>query len=167
MLQTFDCNKWWFGEVFKDSKNSFWARSYTLVSIGRTVLLTAFLLFTNNYKDNLTKLASSKVYYLFVVQLVYTISMFVVRPLNKVEANLILLVNESLFLILCCLLMYFNIESRWNDTIVSVFQYTITTNSMIMALIVTSKFSYYNLNSYRSNKALSCHQKSNFIYILI
>ena len=159
-----NCNECWFGEVFKDSKNNFCARSYTLISIWRTVLLTAFLLLTNNYQDNLTRLASSKVYYLFVVQLVYTIATFAIRPLDKIEANLTLLVNESIFLILCCLLMYFNIQSRWNDAIVNVFQYIITANGMIVTLIVTSKFSCYNLNSNRNHKALNCHQIGNLVF---
>ena len=132
-------NDCWFGEVFKGLKARFWARSYTFVWLARTIFLTAFLLFTNNYQDNLLKLASSKVYYLFLVQLVYIIMIWIMRPLEKAEANLILFINESSFLILCWLLIHYNTESKWNNTMINTFQYIITTNSMVVALIVIGK----------------------------
>ena len=132
-------NDCWFSEVFKDLKARFWARSYTFVWLARTIFLTAFLLFTNNYQDNLLKLASSKVYYLFLVQFIYIIMIWIMRPLEKAEANLILFINESSFLILCWLLIHYNTENKWNNTMINTFQYIITANSMVVALIIIGK----------------------------
>ena len=109
--ENFNFDDWWYGEIFKDTKNKLWSRAYTLLSAIRVILLVSVLIFSKNYSDKLLNLASSKIYFLIIVQLMYTILICIVRPFSKIDSNIVLLLNEISFLILSCFLINFNSES--------------------------------------------------------
>ena len=138
---------WWYGEVFKDTKNKLWSRAYTILSAIRVILLVSVLIFSKNYSDKLLNLASSKIYFLIIVQLMYTILVWIVRPFDKIDSNIILIINEASFFILSCFLINYNSENRWNITAVNIFEYFVTFNSVVTSCIVIRKFSIVYSNS--------------------
>ena len=139
---------WWYGEVFKDTKNRLCWRAYTLCSTIRVILLVSVLIFSTNYSDKILNLASSKIYYFIIVQLMYTILICIIRPFDKIESNIILIINETSLFILSCFLIYFNSENRWNNTAVNVFEYFITFNSVTTSCIAIRMFTIINLTSH-------------------
>ena len=138
---------WWYGEVFKDTKNTLCSRAYTILSAIRVILLVSVLIFSKNYSDKLLNLASSKIYFLIIVQLMYTILVWIVRPFDKIDSNIILIINEASFFILSCFLINYNSESRWNNAAINIFEYFVTFNSVVTSCIVIRKFSIVYSNS--------------------
>ena len=59
--------------------------------------------------------------------------------MKRIEANLVLATNEFIFFVLATTLVYYNIESRWNGTIESIYLRTISSNNMVTALIILGK----------------------------
>ena len=100
-----------------------------------------------------TKLASnfyeSKIWMLVAVQVIYWTLIIFIRPINFVEANIILSINELFFLFLSSLLLHFNRESRWSSSFESAFINSIIGNNIVVLLIIIGKYScliYSNIN---------------------
>ena len=70
----------------------------------------------------------------------YLIFITIIRPLDKIEANIVLFVNEFIFWALSFMLIYYNIQSRWTDTIETIYLRTITSNNIITAFVVFGTF---------------------------
>ena len=133
---------------------------YTIIS-DSSYLLVSVLIFSKNYSDKLLNLASSKIYFLIIVQLMYTTLIWIVRPFDKIDSNIILIINEASFFILCCFLINYNSENSWDDTAVNIFEYFVTLNSMITSCIVIRKFSIVYSNSQWFNKAVLIYEEGN------
>jgi RsiW-degrading membrane proteinase PrsW (M82 family) len=61
--------------------------------------------------------------------------MIIIRPFDNVKDNLIEIFNELIYLALCGLMLYYNKENRWNESIEAVF-ITLIISSTIFTTIV-------------------------------
>ena len=165
--EIFNFDDWWYGEIFKDIKNKLWSRAYTVCTVIRVILLVSVLIFSKNYSDKLLNLASSKIYFLIIVQFMYTILICFVRPFDKIDSNIILIINEASFFILCWFLINYNSENRWNNIAANIFEYFVTFNSIITSCIVIRKFSIVYIYSQWFNKAVLIYEEGNNNCILL
>jgi len=78
---------------------------------------------------------------LFVsVQIVYLISLIVLRPLESMKDNIIEIMNEIWFSILAGGLAYLHHEKAWNEIFETIYYYVLISNSLMVTIIVMSKY---------------------------
>ena len=62
-----------------------------------------------------------------------------VRPFKEIKGNMIEIINEIFFCFFLGVLIYLDEKSKWTSTITSVYSYTITSNNIVVLLIISSK----------------------------
>ena len=77
---------------------------------------------------------------LSIIQLCYTIYVIIQRPFNFVKENVIEIVNEIYFFVLLTGLIHFNLEEDWNFTYTRVYMWAITSNTLVIMIIILSKY---------------------------
>ena len=73
------------------------------------------------------------------VQLIYTIYLCFLRPLDEVKWNIIEIVNEVFFLLLFSSLAFLNEEPNWSGTVTLIYIWVIVSNNILIAIIVCCK----------------------------
>ena len=68
--------------------------------------------------------------------MIYLIIIGVKRPFKKVTDNIIEIMNEVFFLVLLSLLVFFNLEDRWNSTAKNIYLNIIISNSCVILLLM-------------------------------
>ena len=76
---------------------------------------------------------------LTVFQIGYLIYVAVLRPFTELKLNVIEIMNEIYFLILLSSLIYLNTEQQWISICISVYMWTLASNSFLIFLIVMGK----------------------------
>ena len=76
---------------------------------------------------------------LILFQLIYLAYVCYLRPFKEYKDNIVEIVNETYFLSLLSFLIYLNTESYWSSTIISIYMWTISSNSMVLFIITISK----------------------------
>ena len=122
----------YFNEVFTGTKQTWWARSYSLLNYLRKALLVIWVVFINTSKG-------INIVFFVSVQIVYLISLIVLRPMETVKDNIIEILNEIWFSMLTGGLSYLHHEKAWNKTFEDIYYYLLVSNSIIVAMIVLSK----------------------------
>lgn len=82
--------------------------------IRRIIFVTLLIMLYEN--DKMIRL-----YWLTGVQLLYVVYMLILRPFTTTKDNVLELINEIGYLLICGAFIYFNKESRWTNTISWVF----------------------------------------------
>ena len=123
----------------KEPKNIFSAKGYSFYNLTRTIILICFFTFIDPLNQRLPWWFVIKVYFLVIVQTLYTIVIAVIKPFDKTQTNLIQIWNEFIFTILSWFLIYYNKVERWNSTIEEVYIRIITSNSFTTLFIILCK----------------------------
>ena len=76
---------------------------------------------------------------LVVLQAIYLSYIVLLRPFTNLKWNSIEIINEVYFITSFSILIYFDEESKWNQTVISIYVWLISSNSMITFLIIFSK----------------------------
>ena len=76
---------------------------------------------------------------LSIFQLIYLIFIIALRPFKLIKGNIIEIVNELYFLLLLSILIFLNEKEDWNESNISVFMWTLISNSICSFIIVFSK----------------------------
>ena len=122
----------YFVEIFGGLKDIWRCRSYLLLNFGRRAALITISI--------MCPFELIGVIIAFnVVQICYFGVMLWMRPFEAKTDGIINMSNELFFTILSLLIIHFNEESRWNQTISNVFMWTIFANFVITSLICFSK----------------------------
>ena len=80
---------------------------------------------------------------MIVVQLVYFITIVLIRPNEDAKNNFIEITNEMYFFILVCILTYYNSSENWESGIETAYMYIIMSNSAVVILIMIGKITFY------------------------
>ena len=116
------------------------------------VIIFVFVLICSTVLVNKFKaLSNFKEYYLAIAQTIYFIFIIILRPSEKIEANIILLLNEFVFWILSCLLVYYNTQDRWNNTVEEIYLRIISSNSIATTFIIFGNI-LHKIYSYNCDK---------------
>ena len=73
-------------------------------------------------------------------QIIYFLNIAYLRPFKEIKLNLIEIMNEIFFFILFCSLLVLNAENDWNTNLTFVYMWVLASNSMLMFVIILSKF---------------------------
>ena len=131
----YDKNKhYYFKEFLSSIKERPWARIYTTWMMVRRLLLVSLLIFGSSLQSIIL------VSMMILIQLIYLIIVLILRPFDDFINNLITILNEIYYLVLICMLVYFNNPDRWTDTIATIYMYLIMSNSAIIILILVGNF---------------------------
>ena len=76
---------------------------------------------------------------LAIIQVIYTVFVFIVRPFIEHKNNIIECINETYFSILLIALIFLNSEGDWNQTYISVCVYFISSNSIVIFIVIFGK----------------------------
>ena len=77
---------------------------------------------------------------LLLVQVPYLAYIIIVRPMERKKNNMVEILNEMFLTVIISFLSYFNIESKWDSQLTKLFMYIVLGNTVIISLLVTSKF---------------------------
>ncbi|CAI2375827.1 unnamed protein product [Moneuplotes crassus] len=117
-------------EFITGVSDSKYSRIYSFAAlIRRTMMILALILLQNLDSFYLACILSA-------IQILYFLFMIFARPFEKVENNIIEIVNEFIFLTLSFFLCVFNSESEWTPTVTKTFSFIILSNSLIITFII-------------------------------
>ena len=77
---------------------------------------------------------------LSLFQLSYLVYIIIIRPYIEIKANVIEIINESIFLFLLSSLFFLNTENDWTPTIAIVYMQIIWLNSALSSIIIAGTF---------------------------
>ena len=137
----------------------------------RRLIFVVFLIFFVSINSKILILVLS------IFQIIYLISITILRPFKELKTNLIEIMNEVYFFLLFGSLFILNTEKDWNINITFIYMWVLASNSMSIFTIILSKypriiFSRHDQNvSYLDLQKISWDPTSNNIknrnYILI
>ena len=141
-------SKFFFMEFFEGIKNMKYARLYMPLRLVRTLLLIIIVLFSNSLSRIATYIiifGKVKLLFIFfnflllVIQLMYLTFLIVLRPFEQKSDWIIEILNEIFLAFIIILMFLLNNATKWINYEVG-FLYTMTMNSSIVTLIVSSMF---------------------------
>ena len=83
---------------------------------------------------------------LSLFQLSYLVYIILIRPFIEIKANVIEIINESIFLFLLSALFFLNTENDWTPTIAIVYMQIIWLNSALSSLIIAGIFNFFTFS---------------------
>ena len=118
------------GELFSGIKMEKMFKNNSPVSFLRRAAFVAILITLISFSEKMIVIVLS------VFQLVYAIYSVFIRPYEELKWNLINILNEIYFLILLCLLIFWNKENDWNSIKKSICIWILWSNSLAIFVIV-------------------------------
>ena len=79
---------------------------------------------------------------LSIIQIGYLTIIVILRPFNFTKNNIIEITNEWYYLFLLFFLIFFNADTNWNSSIISLYSWILISNSIFIFIIVTGNFVY-------------------------
>ena len=140
-------------ELFRGLKNHWRFRFYTPIVITRRFI---FILLLIIYAPVSPFYAS---WILWIVQLIYTILISIMRPFESRKDNLIEIINELFFLVFLCWIWASYSKTNWTLTQSNTFIFLILSNNFILLIIVLSKTMLFKLNSFKHNFCINKNKK--------
>lgn len=132
----------YFFEFFSGIRGSKRARLYSLLFLIRRTLFCCIVIFFNVEWSLIAKIS------LYVsVQLIYLSLIMFLRPFAEFKDNMLEIINEVFYTILCVSLLYLNRPDRWNKVFENCYMGLILLNNIIFSLIALSKWVCIILNS--------------------
>ena len=121
------------GEFFWGIKSLKVAKLFSVIVLIRKGLYVAFLIWLAHGSPKIV------IGVISVIQLIYTIYLIYLRPFEEKKANLIEILNEVYFFALIFTLLFLSEEQNWSSLITSVYTWVLSSNSMIVLIIISSK----------------------------
>ena len=121
------------GEFFAGLKLHKKFRLYILFLILRRTMFVVVLIVL------VTFTSTTVIWILASLQLIYLTILLYLRPFEEVKGNLIEIINEIYILFLISPLIFLSTESKWVGPIQSIYIWTLSSNSMIVFLVIISK----------------------------
>lgn len=118
------------GEFLAGIKNNKYCRLYSFISLIRRTLMVSWLIIFNYLESFILS------YGLLGIQIIYFCIIIILRPFDRVENNLIEIINEIILMIMISFLVIFNMESEWTSLPTNSFLYIILANSMIITVVM-------------------------------
>ena len=125
----------YFEEFTADIKNKKLSKFYVPLLLTRRIIFWIWLV-VFNFVDNIV-LSS----FMFGAQILYTISMFILRPYNEHKENLIECLNEVFYVVLLGGLLHFNSADRWTGVFTQIYLWILMSNNFVILIIVVCKYS--------------------------
>ena len=130
----FDTDRYYkLGEFITGIKNNKYARAYSFLALIRRTLLISWLILFNWLESYILS------YGLLGVQVCYLICLVIIRPFDRVENNLIEIVNEIIYSLMIWMLVKYNTEEEWKPLTGTIFTGIIMSNSLMITLIMFGK----------------------------
>ena len=114
-------------------------RVYIAILLSRRIIFVIMLLTFKFWSPTIV------VSILVLLQLAYLIYMCILRPFDDIKANVIEIINETVFLILLCSLLLYSSELKWTETSVFILIFIMVLNSLIVFIIITGKIDLVTL----------------------
>ena len=121
------------GEYFRGFKQERKHKLYVVILLLRRLLFVV-LLVTWNFISSRTLIGI-----LIVIQVIYTIYLFYLRPYKEVKWNIIKILNEIYFGFLIIFLVFVNTEDQWDSVKTNLYIWVIVSNTLIVFTIILSK----------------------------
>ena len=106
--------------------------------------IVAFLLRRLIYATVMITLASSVSFKVINIiasaQLLYFIYLAILRPFEESKSNIVEIINELFLFIIFCPLVFLRTKNNWNPTKISLYVWVIFSNSVVIFLIIFSKW---------------------------
>ena len=118
------------------------SRLYWLFFLLRRAILIIILVSGSSFTNTLI------VWLTFIIQILYTALIIFTRPFKEIKNNLIKIINELFYILLVCLLFYYNSSSRWEETIQNAYFWIIIWNMMVIVFISIGRFTYHSILSF-------------------
>ena len=129
----------------QESKESRSKRLYTSLLLLRRIVLVTWLICCQSFTNIFITLG------VFIAQIFYMVSLFILRPYQDFKDNLIECINEVFFTVLIGILFHFNSAERWSDFITKTYVWIMMANNTILLFIVLSKIKISYSFGYESN----------------
>ena len=131
----------YFSEFFNGIKANGKARTYsTIFLLRRTVFCWIVLLLHKSM--SLTLLSSTFV----LVQFCYLSFFIIVRPLAEVKDNIVEIFNETIFIVIWSMLIFYQSADQWNKELENAFIGLVVLSNAIQIPLKINSISYLNLN---------------------
>ena len=118
------------GEFFAGLKLQKKFRVYVLFLIARrTIFVIVLVTFVSFSSTTVTSILS-------VLQAIYILSLILLRPFDETKGNLIETINEFYLFLLIFPLVFLTIESKWVGPISTIYMWTLSSNSIVVFLII-------------------------------
>ena len=131
-----------FGEFFSGFKPHKKYKLYLTILLLRRIIFVISLISLVSIPSNLL------IGLLSVIQLIYLIYTTILRPYEEVKDNMIEIINEIYFFLLFGSLLHLNKESEWNITFTLIYMWVLSSNTMVLFLIIVSKINKLNYSSF-------------------
>ena len=118
------------GEFFAGIKNDKYCRLYSFNALVRRTLMISWLIIFSYYEPYILS------YGLLGIQIVYLCVIVFLHPFERIENNLIEIINEFIFLIMISFLIIFNTKNEWTSFSKNAFTYIILSNSIIVTIVM-------------------------------
>ena len=138
------------GELFEGLKIYKKCKLYSPVLLIRRIIFIVILLVFISVRSTII------VGTLTLLQIIYCVYIWFLRPFVEIKWNMIEIINECIFLFLLSSLNYLKIEEYWSSTLTSAYIWTIVFNSIVVFFIILgiSLFSLYSCNNQNSNSKM-------------
>ncbi|CAI2381146.1 unnamed protein product [Moneuplotes crassus] len=119
-----------FNEFITGLKNTRYARIYPFLGLMRRTILVIWLL-TFTWLECVYLTAG-----MMTVQILFVLSLVILRPFDRPENNMIEIVNEIIYTSLLSIMIVCDKVDEWSSTVTSIFCYIILANSLVITFIM-------------------------------
>ena len=127
------------GELFSGQKMQKKTKLYTSILLLRRMIFIILLLSLVSVRSWIV------ITILSLLQLWYLITIIIIRPFIKIRNNMIEIINEIYFFVLFISLINFNSKENWNSTVTMTYMWLLTSNSIVVFIIVFGKLFLVNI----------------------
>ena len=124
-------------ELFRNIKKNRKSRFYTFLLLLRKILIVSLLLIFKE-EDRVIILSIMS-----LIQLIYMITIMIIRPFEHIKLNMIEIMNEIFFTMFTVSLFHFMTKSNWKNTPKFIFSLLLVLNNAFILLIILSKYSIF------------------------
>ena len=121
-----------FYELFNGLKQAFWPRFFVILFLLKRTLMISILIFCKSYS------VLFRLWAFWAVQVLGCIIMSVLRPFSELQSNIVDIMNECFFTLVCLILFYFDSKSKWNSAFEWMYISILMSANIISTLIAIS-----------------------------
>jgi hypothetical protein len=115
------------------------ARFYSTFLLLRRTIFVIWLLFGNRFDPFII------VSVMLIFQILYVVALFLIRPFEQMQNNIVECLNEVFFTSMVVILVHVNTENKWAGLWTKIYVWIMMFNNLALVGVLTCKFLIYHL----------------------
>ena len=134
-------------EVYDGFKDTAWSKLYMFIFISRRFMMAVVIVFMRNVNVWI------RCIFYTLIQIALLVYTFIVKPFDEANDNLIEIINEITYTVLCIIITICNEESRWFYNLDTILIYSLMIVGLLIESIIIVDIIIGCIQSYKQRKA--------------